>query len=160
MPHYDLLPVPTWVFHPTPGVTATVALRNEGPNPLYVGQQYVTPFNGMVLLPGCRITLTRVTSDVYACSPVNLQSQATTISASSTPGSTTFTVGSNSAFGVGTVFTVGSVPSDCETFIVASTTSTTVITTTTAALYRHVTGSPLTISSFVSAQLGVTQGAT
>ena len=131
----------SWVFTPTTVATNTLKISNLGTSPLYAGPLAAVSTPGAFpapVLAGAHLFLNPVTAATYLTAGFSAGTSTTTLSAaSSTAGSTSFTVASNTAFPAGTVMLVGSAASSQEVLAVASTTSTTVITTTTASLYDH-----------------------
>lgn len=157
--HVNPNPIPTWIFTPTPNAAASVRLYNEGSNVVFVGQANVSPYNGMPIYPGNRpVEFQSMLATLYACSNVAPGTVSNTLTAVAlTVGTTSFTVGSTTGFGIGTSLILGNTGKGQEVATVAGTTAT-AVTVSTALLYDH--GASETVSTAVvfAGQLRVTAG--
>lgn len=137
--HVNVPAAPTWVFTPTPGVTATARFVNEGSQVVYIGGAGVTPTSGLPLLPNTRVELPSVNVTLYACSGVSPTAlNSTTLSGAQTAGASALTAASNTGIGVGSTLQVDT-GANTEYLVVSTDTGGT-IATTTPFLYSHVTG--------------------
>jgi hypothetical protein len=156
--HVNVAAVPTWVFTPTPGVTATARFFNEGSQVAYIGQSYVTSVNGLPVLPNCRVELPNVNVPLYAASGVNPSAlNSTTLSGAQTAGASSFTVASGTGFAVG-----GTIQFDAGAqteYLILLSGSSTIWTAASTFLYNHATGVAAKNVTVNTAQLRVGAGA-
>lgn len=149
---------PTWVFTPTPGVTASVRISNNGGNTVYLGGPNVSPFNGLPLPPGCRpVELQNCPFTVYTCAGVSGQGTTKVVNANALPaGTTTFTVTTTGL--VAGPLILGNLGSQ-EVVNIASIASSTVITLSNATLYDHTVSATVQTAVAQSSSLTVSAGA-
>jgi hypothetical protein len=161
--HVNTAPVPTWVFTPTPLVTASVRLYNEGTQLVYVGGANVSPFNGLPISPGCKpVELQNITGTVYTCSAVAAGALVGTLNTAYTAGTTAFTLKAapGTSLAAGSTFLLAGSTGTIynEVLVVSSTTSGNTLITTTASLYDHGTIATLYAATTTPGQLRVTAG--
>jgi hypothetical protein len=159
--HVNTAPVPTWVFTPTPSVSSTLRLYNEGSQIVYVGGANVSPINGLPLFPGARpLELQNIGSTIYTCSYASTVGStiSATLSANFVAGgsSVPVTTGYSTGILVGSTIFLGT-GTAAEVLVVSATAATT-ITTSTVTLYDHKTAATVTLASTTPGQLRVTAG--
>jgi hypothetical protein len=157
--HVNTAPVPTWVFTPTPSVSSTLRLFNEGTQIVYVGGINVSPFNGLALYPGARpLELQNTNQTVYTCSNVLPTATGYTMSAAAlNAGSTVVTLSTAETLAVGVPVLLGAGGSQ-EVVVTAGASATAAFTVTTATLYDHKASSLVTVATSTPGQLRVTAG--
>lgn len=154
---------PTWVFTPTPNVSATVRLYNTGRYPVYVGGSQVTQNNGFAIPPGSRpVEMQSVTQTLYAVSPVFAGSAAGTMTSTAvTVGTTaiTLTAAVPASLAAGTVIIVGSTAgTGWEAQVVNSTTASSQLTFANPLVQDHVGSSVVYTATGQFGQIGVAAG--
>ena len=128
----------TWVFTPTPSVTATVSIWNTGGNTAYIGKSGVDQAGGFPIAPGNKpVRLQNITQSLYACSDVAVGSVLGTLNTNYTAGTvqivTAASVATTSAAS-GTVWIVGNTANTGWESVVVGTHSTSYTTFGTTAL--------------------------
>lgn len=156
------LPVPTWIFTPTPGVAGpSVRVYNQGSSVVFVGGANVSPFNGLPIYPGNKPTeFANMPQTLWTCANAVPAGGSSTLSAAAVAaGSTTFTTAAapNAGLSAGATFILGTAPAQ-EVLTVASTSASSVITTTTKSLYDHAASSPLSVATVYVSPIRVTAG--
>lgn len=154
---------PTWIFTPTPSVTATVRLYNEGRYPVYIGTSGLNQADAVAIPAGCRpLEMANVTQTLYACSGVSITTQAATMSASPvTAGSTAITLTTTvpTSLAAGTTIVVGNTAgTGWEAQVVNSTTASSQLTFANALVNDHTSSSPVYLATAQLGQLRVTAG--
>ena len=139
VPNTVALPVyATWVFTPTPSVTATVRIWNTGSNTAYVGKSGVNQADSFPIAPGnSPVHLQNITQSLYACSDVTVGALLGTLSTSYTAGSTVFVTAasvSTASIASGAVIVLGSTVNSGWEAVVVGTHSTSYTTFGTTAL--------------------------
>jgi hypothetical protein len=138
----------TWVFTPTPNVTASVSIWNNGTHNVYVGKSGVNQADGMPLAPGNRpMRLQNILFPLYVCSDVTVGSSISTTNAAYTAGTTTIVTASSIAtatYGAGAVLIIGStVNTSWESVLVTSISASGTTVVTSALVSDHVSGQPV-----------------
>jgi hypothetical protein len=152
---------PTWVFTPTPNVTATVRITNNGSSTIYIGGANVSQWNGIPLPPGNRpIELQNCPYTIYTAAGAFPAGTNTTLSGSQVQGVSALTVASGSGGVIaGATLQVGN-GTNLEYVVVntianaGGTAGSSTITTTTPFLYDHVASS--TVSTATPRTSGIT----
>ena len=151
----------TWVFTPTPSVTATVSLYNTGRSTVYVGKAGVNQADSMPIPVGNKpVRLQNIGYSLYAVSDVTVGSSVSTLNAAYTAGTTSFVTGSSVTTSAGSVLIVGTtVNSGWEAVVVSSvSTSGTTVSTTTGFVSDHASGQPVYAGTALAGSLFVQAG--
>jgi hypothetical protein len=135
----------TWIFTPTPSVTASVSIYNNGNHTVYVGKAGVNQADGFPLAPGNKpLRLQNIGYSLYAVSDVTVGSSVSTLNATYTAGTTTIVTGASvatSAAAAGSVLIIGNTANTGWEAVVVGTVSTSYTTIgTTALISDHATG--------------------
>lgn len=139
----------------------TVQLYNSGPGLVFAGSGYVTPWNGIPILPGSQLKIYNPTVPIYLTPNATTNGVASTVvgvGVTAPLGTTKWTVTTAAGFTTGATFIAGNVGSPTREVLAVASIATTVITSVTPALYAHVAAETVATAALYSSVVQVNQG--